>query len=555
MWGPMRQRRSPRKGSFSSSGVFPADEKGTIVKKWHNRIPVCVVYPNRYYIGMSNLALHILYALLNSNPDIVCERCFFDEGAEIRSVESGRPLASFALVFISLSFELDYANIPRILSRSRLPVSAAERREGDPIIVAGGICVVANPEPVAGFVDLFIMGDIEATVPSFMERFREVREQKRERVIEELGGFDWVYDPRKLTVSYGKDGTIESFEPKSFKIHVKRYRGTRLGTSAIITNKTEFSDMFLAEGTRGCPSRCPFCLLGNTYPFRHDRLTALVTDEEDIGIVGGGVSFHPQLTEIVKEMKERGKHVHLPSLRVDEVPLGVIELIRDEVKTLTFGIEAGNERLRKFIGKPMSDQEIYEKMDNILSIKPFNLKFYFMTGLWGEERSDLEDIVETVKRIKHIMVKRGARRGTVGTITVHASPFVPKPWTPFQWLPMEDMGVLKDKVTWLKRGIGKIDNTYFTHESVKYSFLQGILARGDRRTGDIVLRFASGETYSKVMREVPLNLNFYALRERQKNERFPWDFISGRGKKESLYRKLTALLAGREAEHSGLAKP
>lgn len=550
----MRQRRSPRKGS-SSSGVFPADEKGVIVKKWHNKIPVCVVYPNRYYIGMSNLALHKLYAQLNSNPDILCERCFFDEGAEIRSVESGRPLASFALVFVSLSFELDYANIPKILSRSGLPVWAAARREGHPIIVAGGICVMANPEPVAGFIDLFIMGDIEATVPSFMERFREVREEKRGLVIEELGAFDWVYNPRKLTVSYGTDGTIERFEPENFEIRMKRYRGARLGTSAIITDQTEFSHMFLAEGTRGCPSRCPFCLLGNTYPFRHDRLSALVTDEDNIGIVGGGVSFHPQLTEIVKELKERGKHVHLPSLRVDEVPLEVIELIRDEVKTLTFGIEAGNERLRRFVGKPLSNSEIFEKMDNILSIKPFNLKFYFMIGLYGEERGDLEDIVETIKRIKHIMVKRGARKGIVGTITVHGSPFVPKPWTPFQWLPMEDMGALKDKVTWLKRGIGKIDNTYFTHESVKYSFLQGILARGDRRTADVVVRFASGETYSKVMREVPLNLNFYALRERQKDERFPWDFIAGREKKESLYRKLTALLAGREPESNGLAKP
>ena len=538
----------------SSKGPL-AYEKGAIVKRWHNRIPVCVVYPNSYYIGMSNLALHILYTTLNSDPDIVCERCFFDETAEIRSVESGRPLASFALIFVSLSFELDYVNIPRILSRSRLPVAAEERKDGHPIIVAGGICVMANPEPVAGFMDLFIMGDIEATVPPFLERYREIKNRERERVIEELGVFDWVYDPRKLEVSYGKDGTIETLEPGNFAVRIKRYRGARLGISAIISSKTEFSDMFLAEGTRGCPSRCPFCLLGNTYPFRHDRLSAIESDEDDIGIVGGGVSFHPHLTEIVKEMKDRGKHVHLPSLRIDEVPIEVIELIQDEVKTLTFGIEAGNERLRRFIGKALSDQQIYEKMDDILSIKPFNLKFYFMIGLYGEERSDLEDMLETVKRIKHLMVKRGARKGVVGTITVHASPFVPKPWTPFQWLPMEDMSTLKDKVTWLKRGIGKVDNTYFTHESVKYSFVQGILARGDRRMGDAVLRFASGETYSKVMKESPLNLSFYASREREKDERFPWDFITGREKKETLYTKWAALRAGLGPKGHGSSEP
>ncbi len=542
----MRQRRSREKGAPSFPREHLIHEKGAIVKKWHNKIPVCVVYPNDYYIGMSNVALHMLYATLNSYPDIVCERCFFDEAAEIRSVESGRPLTAFALVFFSLSFELDYANIPKILSRSRLPETAAVRTEGHPIIVAGGICVMANPEPVAAFIDLFIMGDIEATVPSFMDRYREVVEQKRERVIDELGAFDWVYDPRKLDVLYGSDGTIESFKPDGFEVTLKTHQGPKLGASAIIAGETEFSNMFLAEGTRGCPSRCPFCLLGNTYSFRHDRLAALETDAEHIGIVGGGVSFHPHLTEIVKEMKEKGKHVHLPSLRVDEVPLEVIELIKDEVKTLTFGIEAGNERLRRFIGKPLSDRDIYQKMDDILSIKPFNLKFYFMIGLYGEARTDLEDIVETVKRIKHIMVKRGARKGVVGTITVHASPFVPKPWTPFQWLPMEEMGTLKDKVAWLKRGVGKVDNTYFTHESVKYSFVQGILARGDRRTGDAVVRFASGDTYSKIVKETPLNLNFYALRQRQKGERFPWDFITGRGSKEALYRRLTALLAGRD---------
>jgi len=533
------------KSNKQSLGKNPlSSEKGAIVRKWRDRIPVCVVYPNSYYIGMSNLATHILYRTLNSIPEIVCERCFFEEDGEIRSIESRRPLAAFECIFFSLSFELDFINIPKILSRSGLTVFASERKKGHPIIIAGGMCVMANPEPVSGFIDLCIMGDIEATIPLFAERYLQKRGMEREDLIGDLASFDWVYNPKMLDVSYGADGTAEAFSPRDFSVTIRRYTGTSLGASAIVTGNTEFSDMFLLEGTRGCPSRCPFCLLGNTYPFAYDRLSGIGADVKDIGIIGGGVSFHPYLHDIIRELKETGKHVHLPSLRIDEVPLSVIELIKDEVKTLTFGIEAGSERLRRFVGKPLADNDIYNRMDAILSIKPFNLKLYFMIGLYGEERSDLEGILETVKHVKHLMVKKGAKRGVVGTITVHVSPFVPKASTPFQWLPMEGTGTLKDRVAWLKKGLAKIDNTYFTHESVKYSFIQGILARGDRRTGDLILRFSSGESYSKVMRDHPLNASFYALRHRERNELFPWDFIRGKARKERLYTILRSLISG-----------
>jgi radical SAM superfamily enzyme YgiQ (UPF0313 family) len=533
----MIQRRR-RKEDGSSPRECLAQERGAIIKKWHGKTPVCVVFPNSYYIGMSNLALHILYATLNSDPDIVCERCFYEENEEPRSVESGKQLASFECIFISLSFELDFINIPNLLSRAGLPILASERKDGHPIVVAGGICVMANPEPVSRFIDLFIMGDIEATVSLFMKRYMEMKDRKRDVTIHDLGSFDWVYDPKNLDVSYSPDGTPETFKPHDFSVTIKSYEGKNLGTSAIITNKTEFSDMFLVEGTRGCPSRCPFCLLGNTYAFSHDRLDNIPAEIEDIGIIGGGVSFHPHLIQIVKEMKRVGKHVHLPSLRVDEVTVELIELIKDEVKTLTFGIEAGSERLRKFIGKPLSDEAIYEKLEAILAIKPFNLKLYFMIGLYEEERKDLEDILAMVKHIHHIMIKTGAPKGFMGSITVHVSPFVPKAFTPFQWLPMEEMSILKDKIAWLKKELARVGNTYFTHESVKYSFIQGILARGDRRLGDAILRFAKGDSFSKVMKESPLNLNFYVHRDRGKDELFPWDFIKGRQKKEALWRRL-----------------
>lgn len=534
-------QRKPRKENRLIRRQRFANEKGVISKRWHGKIPVCLVFPNTYYIGMSNLALHILYTTLNSHSDIVCERCFFDEKEQLRSFESGKPLTSFDLVFITLSFELDFVNIPKILNCSRLAVLASERKEGDPIVVAGGICVMANPEPVSKFIDLFILGDIEATVPLFIKKYLDTTGKNRHDVIQALSGFKWVYNPVALDVTYASDGTIGDFKPHHHFITIENYRGKNLGSSAIITRETEFANMFLVEGTRGCPSQCPFCLLGNMYPFNYDRVERFHPDIEDIGIIGGGVSYHPRLVDIIKAMKKEGKHIHLPSLRVDETTTQLVELIQDEIKTLTFGIEAGSERLRKFIGKPLTDDEIYEKLETILVIKPFNLKLYFMIGLYGEDKKDLEDIISMVKHIHHIMVKTGAPKGIMGSITVHVSPFVPKAFTPFQWLPMEEMDALKGKIAWIKKGLTRVGNTYFTHESVKYSVVQGILARGDRRVGDVILRLARGDSFNKVMRESPLNLNFYVHRERNKDELFPWDFIKGRQTKSALWKRLGSL--------------
>ena len=172
-----------RKEDSPPSREFLTCEKGAIQKKWHSKTPVCIVFPNSYYIGMSNLALHILYTTLNSNPNIVCERCFFEENDAPCSLESGKPLASFDLIFVTLSFELDFVNIPKILNRTGLAALSSERKDGDPLVIAGGICVMANPEPVNRFIDLFILGDVEATIPLFMERYSEAKGKKRGEVV------------------------------------------------------------------------------------------------------------------------------------------------------------------------------------------------------------------------------------------------------------------------------------------------------------------------------------------------------------------------------------
>jgi radical SAM superfamily enzyme YgiQ (UPF0313 family) len=531
---------------LQSEGVNRKDllarERGTVRKKWTGRVPVCVVFPDTYYIGMSNLAVHLLYDSLNSRDDIVCERAFFSEVGPLLSVESGRPLSAFEIVFFTLSFEMNYPNVPKMLEAGGLAAEAAQRGKESPIVVGGGICVMANPEPVSSFFDLLLLGDVEACLDDFVEEFLAKKGTGRSDLVDALSGWKWAYNPRYLSVSYGDDGVITRFDPPDYRREITRYRRGALATSIIESPDTEFADMLLVEGTRGCPSRCSFCLAGNIYPFIYDKLEKIHAQEKEIGIIGGGVSYHPHLADVIRNIEDSGGHVHLPSLRLDEVPIEIIDLLKGSIKTLTFGIEAGTENLRRCLGKPITDDEIFSRLEAIAELKSFHFKFYFMVGLPGETRADIEAIPTLIKRVLHVLVKKGSGKGRIGSITVHVSPFVPKPATPFQWLPMADMQDLKEKIGILKREIGKIANTHFTHDSIKHSFIQGVLARGDRRVKDIILQFSRGLNLAQVMRESPLNLNFYATRARGIDEVFPWDFIGSGAEKSRLRRRLAACL-------------
>lgn len=513
-------------------------ETGIVRKKWSGKVPVAVVFPNSYHVGMSNLAVHILYRVLNGRDDVVCERFFYEEGMPLVSVESSRPLSSFGIVFFTLSFELDYPNIVAILERSSLRPLAKDRDEHSPLIVAGGVCVMANPEPVAPLFDLMVLGDVEATLPQFMDRFRASQTSGRKDVLEAFVGLPFVYRPAGLVVAYREDGRVAAFEPPGFSVTVEHYSGDALGSSVIISPDTEFGDMALIEGVRGCPSRCSFCLIGNLYRFRSEDIRAAIADTHDVGIIGGGMSFHPRIVEIVENFRKEGIRVHLPSLRLDEVPIELIGLLKDDIKTLTFGIEAGTERLRAFLGKKITDDGILSRIGEIMELRSFNLKLYFMIGIPGENLGDIDAIPELVKRVRHVMIQHGAPRGSLGNITIHVSPLVPKAATPFQWVPMEDMDGLKQKIARLRTAFRKIDNTVFTHDSIKFSFLQAVLSRGDRRISDVIIRLAHGESLNRIIRESSLNLNFYALRERAPDEIFPWDFISGPVSKEKLRNRL-----------------
>ena len=226
-------------------------ERGSVLKKWTNRAPVCVAFPNTYYIGMSNLAVHLLYRELNSRPDVVCERVFLAPGEKPLSVESGRPLGAFEVVFFTLSFEMDYPNVVAMLRDSGIPLDPKERGRGDPLIVGGGVCVMANPEPMSPFFDLFIMGDVEACLPPFIERYLEARKRERGEVLDELSSWPWVYNPARLRVAYGEDGTVQELAPPSVLASKSRDTGAKASPLRLSSPATRNSRTCSSSKARG----------------------------------------------------------------------------------------------------------------------------------------------------------------------------------------------------------------------------------------------------------------------------------------------------------------
>lgn len=517
------------------------DELGVILKNWKNRIPVCVVYPDSYYTGMSNLAVHLLYKTLNEIDWVVCERAFFSERGEILTVETKKRLKSFEILFFTISYELHYVNVIRILIGSGISLKSKDRGKDEPLVVGGGINVMANPEPLSQFFDLFILGDIEATIPQFMELYLELRKKSRESLLVEISSLPFVYNPKILSFSYDSKGRISSFSPPKFKVKAEFHKGESLSKSCLLTKETEFKDMYLIEGTRGCPSKCPFCLVGNTYDFVYDRNIHSLTlpkGIKDVGLIGAGMSFHPMFKDIVQNFVLQGIGVHLPSLRVDKVDFEILESLKGKLRTITFGIEAASLPLRKALGKALEDEDLLFRIEKILDIGDFNFKLYFMIGLPGEDFKDVEAIVEMTKRIRHIVLRKKAKTGSLPRLTVHINPFVPKPMTPFQWVGMEDTSSLEIKLKWLKGKFSKIKNVIFTHESLKYSFLQASFARADRRISDFLVRVAQGEGIKKASTETHINLGFYAIRKREIDEILPWDFIDIGITKEMLLQRL-----------------
>ncbi len=540
-----------------------AREEGVLRKDWGGRIPIAIVYPNVYRVAMSNLGFLAVYGLLNRHPDVVCERVFFPDSGEREemartgtrpfSLETQKPLDAFEIVAFSLSYENDYPNVAALLVMAGIPAERERRRRDDPLLVAGGPASFLNPEPMAGIIDLFLLGEAEEALDEILEKYRRLRgPEKREAFLHEAPSVQGVYAPALYEPHYGEDGTLASFEPKKgAPAKVERRWVRDLDRSAaettVFSPEAEFAGIHLVEVGRGCSRRCRFCSTGFIYrPVRFRSLEALkstleagIDRERRLGLVCASLGDYPELDELCAWLIEKGGKLSAPSLRLDTLSQGLLSALKASgQKTVTLAPEAGSDRMRRLLHKTFDENEILRAADRLAEHGIFGMRLYFMVGLPGEEEGDVEAIVDLVKRIRHRFLKAAKDKRRMGEITLSVNPFVPKPWSAFQWCGMADQKVLNDRLKKIRRSLQKEPNIHVTHGLVKWAYLQALFGRGDRRVLPFVLEGAVEETdWRKVFRKTTLNPDFFVHRDRRRDELFPWDFIDHGIPKEALYRE------------------
>ncbi len=544
-------RRNPDKSTLPDA----RSEIGAIRKSWHSRVSIALVYPNRYHVGMSNLGFQTLYRLFNSYDHVVCERAFLPDDsrsktAQLITIESGRPIAAADIIAFSLSFENDYPHLLAILDKAGIPLPAVNRMDRYPLIMAGGVACFLNPEPIAAFIDCFLIGEAEGILPRFFETFEPHSDKKK--VLKTLArNVPGAYVPAFYQIRYKDDGTLESFEPsEDVPQKIERICLDDLDQestcSAVLTRHTTFGQSFLFETGRGCPHSCRFCSAGFIYRPPRFRPVSLLEQSikqgaqltDRIGLVGAAVSDLPGIEQLCEKFKDQNIRISFSSLRADRLTDSLLTALKQSnVKTATIAPEVGSQRMRQVINKGLTENDILNAATTLVENGIPNLKLYFMLGLPTETEADVDAIISLVKQIKHRFLASSRARKRIGTITVSLNSFVPKPSTPFQWVSMDDVRELKRKIKKIKSELRKVANLRINSDVPRWAYIQAMLSRGDRKVADILsLAHTNRCNWAQTFKTVPLNPDFYVHRERDLDELLPWDFID-HGIKKSFLQK------------------
>ncbi|MCI1945797.1 TIGR03960 family B12-binding radical SAM protein [Clostridium luticellarii] len=526
-------------------------------------------FPDVYEVGMSHLGMKILYYILNERNDTYCERVFApwpdmeklmrENHIYLYGLESRDPIRDFDFIGFTLQYEMSYTNILNMLNLSGLSVRASERGEQDPVVICGGPCAY-NPEPLWDIADLFTIGESEEQINEIMDLYKMYKGRKK-KFLREVCHIEGVYVPSLYSVNYNEDGTIKSFEPiyedvpnQVTRRIIKNFNEVQYPDRLVVPFTDIVHDRIVLETFRGCTRGCRFCQAGMIYrPVREKSTSKLLkqadeliknTGYSEVSLTSLSICDYSDLKNLVHGFIERHKKdkvgVSLPSLRIDSFSVDLINEIQKVRKTgLTFGPEAGSQRMRDVINKGVTEENLMNSVCSAFKSGWSTIKLYFMIGLPYETMDDIKgiaDLSEKVVREYYKVPKEIRKKGL--KVTVSTSIFVPKPFTPFQWTPQIKMEDVKEEINVIRSSIKSRHVLYNWHES-PLSYLEAVFARGDRRVCDVLIRayekgaqFDSWSEYFKfdvwenAFKECGVDGDFYAYRSRDYDEILPWDFIN-----------------------------